>query len=554
MDRREFIGLSAKSAGVLALSGTGAALLVDAGSGVATAEEPELTAASTTSIVVAAAAQPSSFAFDFSALGYEAAEYNANCQATLVKNPYNIKSPQGDLEQNYYVFKPYLAESYEVSADGLTYTFHLAKGVKSARGNPLTADDVIYSYERKWKAATSITPFVTSPAITDPSKQLKKIDDHTVSFTVAEKGYGFTLMSLLANVTAEIYDSTVLKQHASASDPYAVKWSATNGNFGFGPYMLESYTPGSQLVLVANPNHNLGVAPIGKITFNLVSDPGNRATEVKLGSVDVAEQLAPSDVAGMASNKAVQTFTVDSNANTYMTINTSKAPFNNVKVREALAWAIPYSQIIKNVYLGRATPMAGLLDPQAPGYDGTGLPQYVYNPTKAKQLLKEAGVTGNASFTLTVSNAVPDVQETAIQIQSFAKAAGFDVTIQQLPAAAFGTAGSEGNFQVVMQRDYAISQSPPYELLLFFTPKSPLNESKWDDPAFVDAVNAGNALGNPLSKAGGQAWNKAEKIMLEQCPEIWICYVQPLNVVSSKLTGWAHRSDNVIDFFNLKPA
>jgi peptide/nickel transport system substrate-binding protein len=553
MDRREFMGLGVKSAGVLALTGTGASLLAAMGPKVASAVEPALTAATGISIVVAAAAQPVSFAFDFSADGYEAAEYNANCQATLIRNPYNTKSPQGDLEQNYYVFEPYLAKSYDVSADGLTYTFHLEEGVKSPRGNLLTADDVIYSYERKWKAATSITPYVTSPAITDPSKQLKKIDEHTVSFTVGEKGYGFTLLSLLANVTAEIYDTTVLKQHASAGDPYAVKWSATNGNFGFGPYTLESYTPGSQLVLVANPNYNLGVPAISKVTFNVVADAGNRATEVKLGSVQVAEQLAPSDVASLSTESSVQTFTVDSNANLYMTINTTKAPFDNVKVRQALSYAIPYEQIIKNVYLGRADTMVGVLDPKAPGYDGTGLLEYTYNPTKAKQLLAEAGMASGLSFTLTISNAVPDVQEAAVQIESYAKAAGVNVTVQQLPAAAFGTAESEGDFQVAMQRDYAISQSPPYELLLMFTPHSPTNDSKWDDPGFVAAVDAGNAY-DPLSKAGGEAWNKAEKIMIEQAPQVWICYVQPLNVLTSKLSGWAHRSDNIIDFSNLKPS
>jgi peptide/nickel transport system substrate-binding protein len=236
-----------------------------------------------------------------------------------------------------------------------------------------------------------------------------------------------------------------------------------------------------------------------------------------------------------------------------MTLNLSKAPFTDVRVREALAWAVPYEQIIQNVYLGRATAMQGLLDPQAPGYDGKGLQKYTYNPEKAKQLLAAAGHQGNVAFTLNVSNEVPDVQSTAVQIQSFAKAAGFDVTINQLPTAAFSTAGSEGNYQVQMQRDYAISQSPPYELLLFFTPNSPLNESKWDDPTFVAAVNAGNSVGNPLSAAGGEAWNKAEKIMLQECPQIWICYVQPLNVLSSSLSGWAHRSDNVIDFSNLKP-
>jgi peptide/nickel transport system substrate-binding protein len=113
--------------------------------------------------------------------GYEQAN---NLHATLVKKPY-VDSPQGKgvQQQDVYKYDPYLADSYTVSDDGLTYTFKL-KEAKSAAGNTLSADDVIWSFERKFATPTSVVPGVMAPSITDPASQVKKVDDRTVSFNL----------------------------------------------------------------------------------------------------------------------------------------------------------------------------------------------------------------------------------------------------------------------------------------------------------------------------------------------------------------------------------
>jgi peptide/nickel transport system substrate-binding protein len=502
----------------------------------------------TTTLVEAVAGLPTGFSFDTAPSGYENMEFNNNTNACLIRAPYvqSTRTPTAKT-QDVYKFEGVLAESYDVSADGLVYTFHLRKGVLSQQGNPFTADDVLFSYERKYNS-TSITPFVSAPAITDPAKQFKKIDDFTVQMTVARQSDGFTLLALLANVTAEIYDSTYLKKNATKSDPYALAVSNTKGNFGYGAYMLDSFTPGQQMILKSNPHFALGEPAIKQITQRVVADAGTRASILRNGDVDIAVQLRPSDVETLSTVKGVNTFEVDTNDYLWMTLQTSTAPFNDVKVRQALQMAINYPQIISSVYKGRADKMNGWLDPAAPGYTTDGLFYPAYDPTKAKALLKDAGHSGNVAFQLLISDAVPDLEEAAIQIRTSAAAAGFDVTILKQPAATAGANQSAGKFQAVMIRDMAISLSPPYELLLEYTKGSPLNSGHWEYDPYYAAVAAGVAAGDALSAAAGKEWSAAMAIALDQVPQISIARVQPLMVFRDNVHGFAHRTDNVVDF------
>ncbi|MGF7238470.1 MAG: ABC transporter substrate-binding protein [Frankia sp.] len=510
------------------------------------------------SLVIASAGLPSTFAFDGAApAGYENLEFGVNTETGLVRQPYVANPASGGAVQDLYHFQPVLASSYDVSADHLTYTFHLKQGVKSVAGNPLTADDVVWSFQRKFKAATAITPYVQDPVIIDPTKQIKEINGSTVAFTVAKPGYGFTLLSLLANVTGYIYDATLLKQHVTPSDPWAVNYSQQNPNIGFGAYQRTSFTPGTEMVLEANPNYVFGTPYYTKLTFRVATDPGTRANAVKSGDADVAVQLRAADQATLSKTKGVKVYTFPStNMFTMLTMDTTTAPFNNVKVRQAMALAVPYSEILKNVYQGRGILTKGLLDPGAPNYVGTGLTDPTYNPTKAKQLLTQAGHPNGVSFTMTVSSSVPDVQQAAVQVQSFAAAAGFKITINQQPAAAVSEGITSRKFTAFMWRDMAISSSPQYELGLFFKKShnvaASTNSSGWINDTYLKDVDEGAALPDATSPAASKLWNAAEQISSAEVPQIYVGRIQPQNAFKSDITGYANRLDNDIDFSTLK--
>ena len=514
-------------------------------------------AASSRTLVLAYAGLPTTWVIDASApAGYENLEYGVNTQAGLIRQVYQMDPSCGCMVQNLYKYQGVLASSWTVSPDQLTYTFHLKHGVKSAAGNPLTADDVLWSWQRKFGAATSITPYIQAPVVNSAS-QVKVIDPYTVSFTVAKPGYGFTLLSLLANITGYVYDSTLLKEHVTASDPYAVNWSSQNPNIGFGAYSRTSYTPGTEMVLSANPNYVFGEPYYHTLDFRVQADPGTRAEAIKAGSADVAVQLRPADQVSLSRASGLKVYKFpETNMMTMLTMDTLAAPFNNVKVREALADAVPYSQIIKNVYYGRASLTKGLLDPMAPNFVGTGLSYPSYDPTKAKRLLAAAGYPSGISFTLTVSNAVPDVQEAAIQVQSYAAAAGFHITISQQPAAAVSAGISTRKFLAFMWRDMAISSSPQYELGLYFKTSNGgavgANFSGWVNPNYLGLVDQGTSLSDPTSPAASKLWNEAQVIAQTDTPQIYVGRIQPLNAFRSNITDYSNRLDNNIDYSILK--
>jgi peptide/nickel transport system substrate-binding protein len=166
-------------------------------------------------------------------LSLESFEMNANLQAGLVRNPYIAGTTPNTVVQDFNAYVGYLAESYQVSPDGLTYTFALRGGLTSPLGNTTTADDVLWSFERKWNTAT-YSKTVWQGGFSGP-EAITKVDDRTVAFTLTNAGFGLTFLGLLANLQGHIYDSTALKQHATSADPYALEWAKANGGWGLGP-------------------------------------------------------------------------------------------------------------------------------------------------------------------------------------------------------------------------------------------------------------------------------------------------------------------------------
>ncbi|MCU1529710.1 MAG: hypothetical protein JWP75_3473 [Frondihabitans sp.] len=511
------------------------------------------TTSTVSNVTVATPAIATTFDWDAGGLySNENFEAITNTQADLIRSPYV------DGTQDYSKFEGVLATKknpYTVSANKLTYTFNLRKGVKSQAGNPFTADDVMYSFERKYGSATSPAPSNYNLFLPDGLKSIKKIDDYHVSFTVKKASDGFPFLGLLANINGRIYDKTVLDAHATKADPYALQWAKVHTGWGYGAYTVTSLVPGQSMVLTANKNYVLGEPVIRKITFKQVTDPGTRVTLLQSGSVDFAEGLRPSDQTGLAGDSSITVPTVKNPIEFLdLVAVTKQAPFDNQTVREALTYAIPYAQILKQVYDGRAVKSQGLIIPSTKGYDTASLPEYGYDPTKAKALLAKAGKTGDVAFTLHVSSTVPDAVDAATLIKSYAAKAGFDVTIQTETAASFATGRSTAAYQALIFRTRAQTQSPVYMTASWFLPNdSPNNVPRWEDPAFYKLVDEARSFPNPLSTQAGKVWAKAIALEMKSGPETPIVYIQPAQAFSSKFTGYGYRTDNTFDFSILKP-
>ncbi|WP_154794513.1 ABC transporter substrate-binding protein [Occultella kanbiaonis] len=479
-------------------------------------------------------------------------EFLGATQATLVRKPYAESAQDGVFEQDPFTYEGYLAESYEVSDDGLVYTFHLSDAV-SAAGNELTADDVLWSFELKFGAETSTAPGAMSPVITDPATQFTKIDDKTVSITIASPGLGTTLLSMLADALAFVYDSSEMQANVSDDDPYAIAWAQENPNYGFGPYEITDWEVGSFARFEARDNWILGTPGVDVVNVQVVPDAGSRASTIRAGDADIVEGLSPTDAADLASVDTLIVPTVSSpNTSQVLSLVTNKAPFDNLLVRQAISQTVPFDDIIANVYQNRAVRNgSGIVFTNTPGYDATGLPEYDYDPESARELLAEAGYPDGLSFTLTVSAADAESQATAVQIQTAARPAGFDIVIETVPGADFHTGRYAKIWQALLSVQAPWALTPIYTLNLLTGVDSQNNMSDWEDPEFYEALAASAEVIDQSSAEAGAAWNVAETRLLEEVPFIQIAQVQPGIAISERIAGYAWRTDNTVDYAHL---
>ncbi|MFT4042343.1 MAG: ABC transporter substrate-binding protein [Gordonia sp. (in: high G+C Gram-positive bacteria)] len=465
----------------------------------------------------------------------------------LITQKYVAGAQKNTLNQDLYSFTGVLAKNYTVSKDGLVYTFNLRHGITSPHGNELTSADVVWSFERKFKAATSIDKDVTAPAITS-SDQFTATGKYQVQVTIAKAQYGFTLLSNLSDIIGQIYDATFLKQHVTKDDPWATKFTSGRYDFGFGPYTVQSVSAGSEMVYVANKNYALGEPKITKIIQRVVPDAGNRAQALKTGAAQVALGLLPADLASLKSDSSVLVPEKARNGYIGMSLNVKTGPFKDLAVRKAFTSAIDYNQIVTQVYHGLAVKNNTMLDRSAPGYDGSGLPDYSYDPAKAKSILTAAGYTSNVAVTITVPSETQALVDTAVSIKSSAQAAGFDVTVKSVPTSQQQQEGTAGQTESTLYQGEALAVTPGYELNLQTAPGGSANYAQYVDPTFEALLAKANAVSNPLSDEGGKAFNAAEKRWLgDQVAGLFIAKPPSDSAVSTKLSGWTWRVDHAVD-------
>lgn len=506
------------------------------------------------SLTVAVAATPTSYDLDGSwAASNE--NYTMWSQTQIGLLNYKTTTKNGVVTTDFTQFQGALAEKdnpYTVSDNGQTYTFHLRKGVLSQAGNPFTADDVYWSVQRKLSdggvGLTQIKNYFNS------MDQVQIVDDHTIAFHLKNAGNDNVFLPIFTGQTGRIYDKKELLAHATTDDPWAVKWAAQNTGWGFGPYVVDSVTAGQQLVLKANPNYPVARPAFTTITMKVVPDSGTRAQLLSSGNVDVAEALAPSDLSSIKDSPKVKEPTVEHPIEfDDISLVQNKAPFDDKLVREAFNYAIPYDKIISQVYEGFAVPSPGWFTPTM-GVPGLSTkPAYTYDVDKAKQLLAQAGKP-SVNVTISVSNAVPDIVDTAIMIGSYAKKAGFTVTVDQLNPADFATGRLKQTFQSLIVANRVQVQVPSF-VNNFFLPGDPSNSGAFvPTDEWKSLMSSAIAAGPGTSKEAAPHWQKVNDFINKDASQLPLLFKQPNQAYSKDLDNLSYRYDSTVDYSILKPA
>ncbi len=316
----------------------------------------------------------------------------------------------------------------KVSADGLTYTFTMRPGLKFSDGSPLTAEDVKYTFYRMYKVNADAADIFgaikgTDAVVSGKAKELSGItaSGDQLAFQLTKPNGGF-LQSLSLQFTCPVPRATSIKRNEKGTIP------------GNGPYMIQSYEPGRQLVMVRNPNFDPALGPKGnadKVVFDLALDASQALQKIKLGEIDMTFDGLPAADAVQALNDPTlkpRTFSNTAPTMTYMWMNTDVAPFDNVKVRQAANYAIDRNQIVKVVGGPTAAKATDQILP--PGLAGHSPTIYPNTPdlAKAKELIKESGLSTPINTTLDVGTA-SGLPQVAQVIQADLKQIGINLKL-----------------------------------------------------------------------------------------------------------------------------
>ena len=295
---------------------------------------------------------------------------------------------------------PALAESWDVSDDGLTYTFNLRRGVKFQSTSDFTpsrdfnADDVIYSFERQRDPdqpyhMVSGGQYEYFQAMDMPGliKEVKKVDDYTVQFILNRPEAPFIAnmgMDFASVLSAEYAD-----QMMKAGTPEKVDLNPV----GTGPFQRVMYQKDAVIRYKAHPGYWKGKAPIDDLIFAITPDASVRWQKLQAGECHVMPYPNPADLEDMAAHDEINLMEQEGLNVGYLAFNTEKEPFTDKRVRQALNMAVNKQAIIDVVFQGAGKAAKNPIPPTIWSYNDD-VQDYPYDPEKAKAMLAEAGVSG----------------------------------------------------------------------------------------------------------------------------------------------------------------
>lgn len=374
--------------------------------------------------------------------------------------------------------QPGLAEKWDVSADGLTYTFHLRQGVKFHNGDVLTADDVIYTFDRMLNPVTKAlnTDFLDmiagAPERMDGTATsvsgLKKVDDNTLEITLAKPYAPF--LANLATPAGSIYPKNYTE---TAGTDFGIK------PVGTGPFKLESWTPDSELVLAAFDDYFRGRPQFDSLIMKIVPEAQTMALMFRKGDLDVFDlDFGRSQIPEFKKDAEWKDHIVSGPrvGTYYLSINEKIAPFDNPKVREALMYAIDRQTLIDKLYYGTGIPAKGILAPGLAGYNAD-LPGFAYDPEKSKALLKEAGFESGFEMELTQTTDSPSTLNINEALQAMLAQVGIKAEIVQMDSAAWSGTRKEGKLGSYNTSWSADFNDPDNFIYTFFAPANSVARS-----------------------------------------------------------------------------
>ncbi|MEO9190176.1 MAG: ABC transporter substrate-binding protein [Acetobacteraceae bacterium] len=497
-----------------------------------------------------------------------------NLLEPLVGYPSGPTNAEGIRTLDFTKFEGRLVESWDYDAATLTWTLHLRRGVKSCAGNIFSADDVIFTFARA-KSASGATPVgwflgsvasvkgFTRDVLHGGDKSLgdavTKVDDYTVQIRQSEPNHLF--LTALAIYGLSPFDSQELKKHVTPEDPWGHTYVNTVNAPGFGAYCLERWTKGDEFVLRANPDYYRGKPAIDRVVIKKVPQSANRALTLRAGEAQLTQHLTAREFDGLRKARGVTVAGVYGNETLFLNLNFKTPPFDNPKLRQAFAAAMPYAQIAQIGYAGQARKWDAHFTSVLNGYVKPAT-QYARDVEKAKQLLTEAGFPGGKglekyadSLKLTyVAERESQLGPIATVIRSALQDAAIQLQLDPLPQTEFKTRSlvKKDLPMSLLDTEKPVGPDVVYATMLFFV--SPAagginNMANYANPD-VDRLFAALRGENDPAKRLAMLTDMQETIQRDLA---WIPTLETKTqwAFNDKLHGITWYPDNGLRFFDL---
>jgi peptide/nickel transport system substrate-binding protein len=430
-----------------------------------------------------------------------------------------LVAPGSNLEM-----RPALAESWDVSPDQLAWTFHLRRGVTFHDGSPFTADDVVYSYRRiideklansdKFSAVTDVTA----------------LDPATVRITLQHP-----TPNLLTNLGGFKGVAIVQRRNVESGQ------IATHP-VGTGPFKFTSQKSGDSITLKANPTYWAGAPKISGVTFRFIPEASTALSALQAGEIDWTDSIPPQRVATLKDDDSITLAATPSNDYWYLALNEARSPWNDVRVRQAIAYAIDRDAIVQATSYGTAVANQLAIPKGNPWY--TPYDTYRRDIDKAKSLLAEAGASPK-NLDMLVTTEYPETVTAAQIIADNLAPLGITVNIRTVDFATWLDEQNNGHFDMLMMGWLGNIDPDDFYYAQHHTDGSS-NAQKFSNPEVDRLLDAGRVEINRDARAGDYA--KAATIIADQVSYLYLYNPSVIQAWTKRLSGYEARRDGAVRF------
>ena len=423
---------------------------------------------------------------------------------------------------------PGLAESWEISDDGLVYTFHIREGMAFHDGEPVTAAAIVRSMKRP------ISPddpsyiegmYMYGNQGTSNWESLEAVDEHTVVLTLMQPNA--TQLLVFSRPDGIIISPKALDEYGTE---VGLNMSAA------GPYKIERFVPGQEAVLVANEDYWAGRPYVDRIVIRAFPDEAAILAALEAGEVDMTLYAPFASVPRLQGSDHIRVEVGAPLVDLFVGANVAKEPFDNLLLRQAVNYALDRESLIEAGLNGFAQMPASLLGPLDLGFDESGREVSVYDPDRARELIAESGVDMPLAIEVAYENNRfwPQLAEL---VAADLEAVGFDVTLDRLDAGSFWGKVGDGQVQLSLNQRSTFMPDPHDKAILMARAGAEGSQTQHQALDTVDEIDALVTAGiSTVDSMEREAiYKEFQALMLEQLPYIYIGYLTPPIFVNARV-------------------